>query len=130
MLAGMHPHLEPTKCLDFEPVQAHRLEWLPLAVRHKLDLAGLKLGLRQWGALPLAGRTQLLRCPAGEGFALLAQDAGAHTMASPVSTLPDEAMVVRGLNCTGERAREWLAATTPFSRYALCKALQEQCAPA
>ncbi len=48
------------------------LEWMPLAVRMKLDLAGLKLGLEDWQALTLETRRSLLAAPeTGSGFVAL-----------------------------------------------------------
>ena len=60
--------MEPDRVFDFEPAQARALQWLPLAVRYKLDGSGLKIGLQQWQALSLQQRSALLRCPEGAGF--------------------------------------------------------------
>ena len=75
------PGLAPTACLDFEPDEAKRLGWLPLAVRFKLDQCGLRFSLREWRALPLATRATLLAAPldaTADGFLQLALGAGAR----------------------------------------------------
>ena len=74
---GMRPDLAPTACLPFEPEEARSLQWLPLAVRYKLDACGLRLSLGQWQALSEAARLQLLQLAAGAEFALRATQAGA-----------------------------------------------------
>ena len=74
--------MEPTACLDFESDQARSLEWLPLAVRFKLDATQLTFSLREWQALSEAQRRELLLAPlaAGHsGFASRAVAAGAST---------------------------------------------------
>jgi len=38
-------------------------EWIPFAVRMKLDLVGLKMGLDDWQALAVADRDELLHAP-------------------------------------------------------------------
>ncbi len=63
--------MQPDRVLEFEPAQAKALEWLPLAVRYKLDGCGLKIRLEQWQALPLQARQAMVRCPAGAGFETL-----------------------------------------------------------
>jgi hypothetical protein len=75
--------MQPDRVFDFEPAAARELQWLPLAVRYKLDACGLKIGLKEWQALALADREALLRCPAGAPFAahLLALVPGARKLA-------------------------------------------------
>jgi hypothetical protein len=63
--------MEPVRILPWEPPQACSLEWLPLAVRFKLDAVGLKLRLSEWQALGRDERLALLACPAGERFEAL-----------------------------------------------------------
>ncbi|MEJ8839900.1 nitrate reductase associated protein [Ramlibacter sp. AN1133] len=60
--------MQPDRVLDFEPEEARKLRWLPLAVRFKLDKCGLKLGLQQWQALDLCQREALVRRPPGDLF--------------------------------------------------------------
>lgn len=44
----------------FESGYAGDLRFMPMAIRYRSDLAGLKLGLDGWRALPLAARRRLL----------------------------------------------------------------------
>jgi hypothetical protein len=60
--------IEPVHILSTEPPKACSLEWLPLAVRFKLDAVGLKIRLSEWQALTKAERQALLACPPGERF--------------------------------------------------------------
>lgn len=60
--------MQPDRVFDFEPPQARNLEWLPLAVRYKLDLCELKIGLKEWQAIPLEQRDLLVRCAPGALF--------------------------------------------------------------
>ena len=117
---GMRPDLAPTACLPFEPAEARSLQWLPLAVRYKLDACGLRLSLGQWQALSEAARLQLLQLAAGAEFALRATQAGASRdarMREPVQLNAAEA--AQALDCGAAAARTWLAAATPFAHYAL-----------
>jgi hypothetical protein len=78
----MRPDMEPTACLDFESDQAKSLQWLPLAVRFKLDATQLTFTLREWQALLEEQRRELMLAPlaAGHsGFACRAVAAGALT---------------------------------------------------
>lgn len=63
--------MAPVTVLAWEPPQAQALEWLPLAVRFKLDAAGVKIGLAQWQSLAHEERAWLLACPAGDAFEAL-----------------------------------------------------------
>lgn len=47
----------------FESELYATLEFMPLGVRHKLDVAGLKLSLKQWQRLPRAAREALCDAP-------------------------------------------------------------------
>jgi hypothetical protein len=47
-------------CFGFEADFVADLRCLPMAVRRKLDLAGVKLGLQQWNALSAPERSRLL----------------------------------------------------------------------
>jgi hypothetical protein len=60
--------MQPDRVFDFEPEEARKLQWLPLAVRYKLDQCGLKIGLQQWHALALDQREALVRRPPGALF--------------------------------------------------------------
>lgn len=51
---------------EFERRQSEaELEWIPLAVRMKLDLAGLRIGLDDWQAIELGTRRSLVHAPEG-----------------------------------------------------------------
>lgn len=58
----------PRDVLPFESEAAQRLEWLPLAVRFKLDRTGMRVSLAQWQAVPLPQRERLLRSAEGNEF--------------------------------------------------------------
>jgi hypothetical protein len=117
------PDISPTTCLDFESAQAKSLQWLPLALRHKLDGARLKLTLKRWQSLAPKVRVNLLRILPENGFADAALLAGAHVAVglSERQANMDEAEASHLLNCSRERAAQWLAASTSFARYALRK---------
>jgi hypothetical protein len=85
----INPELEPVQTLACEPPQALALDWLPLAVRYKLDRCGRKISLQQWRSLPHAKRAALLKAPmhaepGGINFErMLDQDARIRTAAGP-----------------------------------------------
>lgn len=124
----MNPHVEPNACLDFEPSEVHELAWLPLAVRHKLDHCGLRLSLKQWQALPMQCRAELLEVSDYAAFGLSALNAGAvpDTMSRRLGLFqPDD--VARLLGYDIGEACSWLSAATPFARYALDKSSRVRC---
>ncbi len=47
----------------FEGEESERLEWIPLDVRRRLDLAGVRLSLAGWQAMPLHARARLCEAP-------------------------------------------------------------------
>lgn len=51
------------RLFDFENEFATNLRCIPMAVRRKLDLAGIKVSLAQWSRLPTAVRSELLSVP-------------------------------------------------------------------
>lgn len=56
--------LKPTQLLPWEDDANYlRLVFLPMAMRFKLDVVGLKLHLKQWQAFPLEARQALLAFP-------------------------------------------------------------------
>lgn len=63
--------MDPVTTLSCEPPEACSLEWLPLAVRFKLDAAGRKIQLSEWQALARDHRAALLACPADPTFEAL-----------------------------------------------------------
>lgn len=54
----------PYPLLEQERTQDPDMEWITLAVRMKLDMAGLKLRLQDWQKLPIAQRRALHDAPA------------------------------------------------------------------
>jgi len=60
----MHRVSASTVVLESEPRQAHALEWMPLAVRYKLDVLGLSMRLAKWQDLALDVRRALVQLPA------------------------------------------------------------------
>lgn len=122
----MRNDIPPISCLPFESEGARSLHWLPLAVRHKLDGAALRLSLEQWQALPLRSRRDLLcRLPV-EGFAAEARKAGAriavhHKIRQGVI---DEVEVARSLDCHLRDARDWLAGASSFALFAMEKRMR------
>jgi len=54
---------ELTELYAFESDFVATLRCIPMAVRFKLDLAGVKLSLRQWSRFTVADRTDLLVAP-------------------------------------------------------------------
>lgn len=52
--------MSATQCFRFEEDFTASLRCIPMAVRRKLDLAGVKLKLVHWAALDLADRQRLL----------------------------------------------------------------------
>lgn len=122
MLAAMRPDLAPTACLPFEADEARRLVWLPLAVRHKLDVCGLRLSLTQWQTLSRAARLELLELAPGTEFVLRAVERGANRdtgLRKPVCI--DAAEAAQLLDCDADVAGAWLAVATPFAHYVLTK---------
>lgn len=98
------------------------MHWLPLAVRFKLDGAGLKLSLKQWHSLAPSTRAGLLQLLPGRGFVEAAQNSGAYFVEVPqVQAQMDEVEAAQLLECTHQEAVEWLALSSPFARYALRK---------
>jgi len=57
------PHDRHCRCFDFEADFTADLRCIPMAVRRKLDLAGVKLKLQHWGELSEAERAALLAWP-------------------------------------------------------------------
>lgn len=120
----MNTDIAPTGCLDFEPAEARALQWLPLAVRYKLDQVQLKLSLGQWQGLPLAHRQGLVRCLAEDGFEELARQAGAYPASCGGRKPPDAVRVGELLGCARHEAQLWLAGASPFARYVMAKRIE------
>ena len=107
MLVRMRPDVGPTACLSFEPDEARRLLWLPLAVRHKLDGCGLRPSLLEWQALPLR-RAVVATLFAGAGLRAVAiLGAGRQSAHRAQANMPG---VLRGRPGAGLRCRGWCLA--------------------
>ncbi len=84
----------------FEQAFVDRLQCVPMAVRFKLDLAGVKITLRQWSRLSVQARHELLLSPCGAPedvgryrallTALLSDQGEIHGPLPPGSTVPWE----------------------------------------
>ncbi|MCY3653623.1 MAG: nitrate reductase [Synechococcus sp. SB0678_bin_12] len=83
---------EASRCFDFEADFMGSWRCIPLCVRRKLDLAGIKLKLRHWLALDHRERQQLVDWPDGpEDLRALAAHLKQRTagmMDGPVGELP------------------------------------------
>jgi hypothetical protein len=119
----MRNDVEPSACLPCEPEAARSLQWLPWAVRYKLDGASLKLSLSQWQALDPETRKDLVRRLPADGFEALARRAGARNACRPGADDPviDAADLAPLLGCDVEAARTWFAGASSFARYAMGK---------
>lgn len=118
----MKNDLSPSACLPFEHECAKSLHWLPLAVRYKLDEAGLKLSLIQWQSLTITSRLGLVKILPKDGFVERALESGAYVTGVPqLQAKIVEVEAAQLLGCTRQEAALWLASSTPFSRYALRK---------
>lgn len=114
----MKNSLSPNMVLDFEDEHARSLHWLPWAVRHKLDCAGLSLTLDQWQALPLLERRTLVQLVHEDEFAVHARDAGARTDRRHACGQEIDAIDLASLlNCDLVQARDWLSCASQFARY-------------
>ena len=111
----------PDSCLRFEHAHVKSLRWLPLAVRFKLDCAGLKFTLDQWQALPLSIRVDLLHLLVAETFAETAQKAGASSVEIQQDQEIERAQAAELLGCSSQEATSWLDSSTPFAKYMLRK---------
>lgn len=70
----------------FEDSCGDDLHFMPLAIRYRLDLAGIKLGLEAWRALSVETRRRLLDMPAGVS-------AGVESVADALRTLCREGVL-------------------------------------
>lgn len=119
----MRNDILPTLCLPFESASARSLDWLPLAVRYKLDAAGLRLTLEQWKALPITERGDLLRRLPQDSFRAQACKAGAVSQARQrtIEVDIDDVEVARILMCSVGDANVWLSGATSFALYVMKK---------
>jgi hypothetical protein len=123
----------------FEDSFADDLRFMPLSIRYRLDLAGLKLKLEDWLRIPVAARDRLLRMPAGDGedIAAFKQEvldiAASNGCRPPAAIGPLERAAWRGeagipeavlaacAKMGRDAPREAWAGFTEFRRYALFK---------
>lgn len=126
----MKNDLQPDRCLRFESDTVQRLDWMPLAVRFKLDVARLRLTLQQWQALPHAQRLDLVQCLSTEEFARKAVAAGAYLSSGETKHgNVDPARASLMLRVDVHTARDWWAEASPFARYVLGKQVAKKAGP-
>lgn len=86
------PLSEASRCFAFEADFMGSWRCIPLCVRRKLDLAGIKLKLRHWLALDQVERQRLVDWPDGpqdlRDFAVHLKRRTAEMAAGPVGALP------------------------------------------
>lgn len=116
---ALQPDLFPTCCLDIEDGPAAELEWLPYAVRFKLDVSRLRLSLQDWRNLPRARRIALLSAPLSledSGFEALALSSGARRDMRPAEWAQTQGTALHNV-CS----EQWLSRATPFAKYVALK---------
>ncbi len=111
----------------FEPNEPE-LSLLPLAARRALDVAGLRLPLREWQSLPLTARRELSACGSASTVevtrvAELLQDCAVERIDAAEEPSPDAPPkeVLEGFGPEGPIPAATWAALTPLDRYALLK---------
>jgi molybdopterin-guanine dinucleotide biosynthesis protein A len=129
---------------DFEQAFVDGLRCIPMAVRFKLDLSGVKLSLRQWSRFTLADRTEMLTAPCEtpeqvERYRLalidrIARRAGEPARLIPIPHDPPWAAIDRPPDALGAHAmtlglepptpNQWRA-LTDLQRFALVKLSRE-----
>lgn len=123
-----HEAPQPVIILSFEPDEVKRFEWLPFAIRYKLDVCGLRLSRAQWKAMPHEQRLRLLtQCVEGPAAqSLMAQAfvesgatedelASSRTTAWQVEAAPDWLGPTLGIDAA-EAGRRWVGASH-YQRY-------------
>ena len=88
--------MKPDRVFQFEPAEARALDWLPLAVRYKLDTCGLKIGLEEWQGLSRESREALLRAEAGAVFEMKVLELFPGARRKRGSAAPDPALAAAG----------------------------------
>jgi hypothetical protein len=123
---------EPDRTLFFEPAEVQALSWLPLAVRFKLDVCGLRLSLAQWQDIQLGKRAELVLQPLELGrFQDAAIKAGAQHVVSRGETRQGlfdleklrRAFHERGLSHMISRLNAYWPLASDYERYLLMKLL-------
>ena len=131
------PMSEASRCFAFEADFMGSWRCIPLCVRRKLDLSGIKLKLRHWLALDQGERQQLVDWPDGPGdlrdFAVHLKQRTADMGDGPVGELPvpplppwqrsqPPAGVTAALDAVGQTMHQgqWQR-LSELERFALCK---------
>ena len=131
------PVSEASRCFAFESDFMGSWHCIPLCVRRKLDLAGIKLKLRHWLAIGQEERQQLVDWPDGSqdlrDFAVHLKQRTADMTDGPVGELPipqiplwrqdqPPADVVSSFHAMGRALNQdqWLQ-LSDLERFALCK---------
>jgi hypothetical protein len=120
-----HPS-EVFRRFDFEAETYTSLSCVPLAVRRKLDLAGLKISLRGWQALPRAERLALCHLPVdGPGDLDMYREvlrAYAERAGAELTELPEITPAAWAIGAVPERVAERASALgrdLPTTRWAM-----------
>ncbi len=128
---------EASRCFDFEADFTGSWRCIPLCVRRKLDLAGIKLKLGHWLAFTQVERQQLVEWPDGpqelHGFAIHLKQQTAAMACGTVGELPipkeppwhqeqPPSHVAHGLTKLGQTMdhHRWQQ-LSELERFALCK---------
>ena len=129
----------PTNLFAFERDEFGDLNWMPLGLRYRLDLCGLKLSLSTWQRLEFTGRLQLLELPCDSATEMDAWASNLKTLVAatgreePVKLEPwqdpaeipaDVHVRLAGLG-SGMGVAEWRL-LKPLQRYVLCKLTQSR----
>lgn len=111
---------------DFEEETYATLACIPLAVRRKLDLAGLKISLAGWQSLPRADRLALCHLPVdGDGDLEVYREVlrgFAERAGAPLTELPEVTPAAWGIDAVPLRVAERVSALgreLPTSRWRL-----------
>lgn len=128
--------LEPRGLLPWEVDEYLDLQWMPQAMRFKLDVVGLKLSLKPWQALPIETRHELLQAAFHDAAqhsawrnrlvaALSEQGLEAATECPPLSEAPfDPALEAAWRQAGFALSSDLWSKFTPFARALTCKAVQ------
>lgn len=124
----------PHDLFGFEEEEFADLQWMPLAMRFRLDVSGFKLVLASWQILPFPERVKLLNLPF-EGkheqllWAVYLKNALlAHGLEEPATLeqwidperIPSD-VLEKLVTCGCESGEEMWMDFKPIQRYALCK---------
>lgn len=121
---------------QFERDFQNDLRCIPMVIRHRLDLCGIKLSLKEWVRLGPEGRVELLARAIDEphDFAAAVDERVEQCMGAPPARcpidpdppwenthrLPDDVATKAAAEGVSLTAEQW-ANLTPLQRFALCK---------